>query len=50
VVYIVLANSALQLYQMTRRHQPVASWGVFKGGKLVEKGYHRTPRHEINLE
>jgi hypothetical protein len=50
VVYIVVANSALQLYHMTRRHQPVPSWGIFKGAALVEKGYHGVKRYELGLE
>jgi hypothetical protein len=50
VVYLVVANSALQLYHMTKRHQPVPSWGIFKGGKLVEKGYHGVKRYEVDLE
>jgi hypothetical protein len=50
VVYLVVANSALQLYNMTKRHQPVPSWGIFKGAKIVEKGYHGMKRHEIGLE
>jgi hypothetical protein len=50
VVYLVVANSALQLYHMTKRHQPVPSWGIFKGGKIVEKGYHGVKRFEIDLE
>ena len=40
IVYLFVANSALQLYQMTKRYQPLPSWGVFKGDTVVEKGYH----------
>ena len=50
VVYLVVANSALQLYNMTKRHQPVPSWGIFKGAKIVEKGFHGVKRYEIGLE
>jgi hypothetical protein len=39
VVYMFLANSALQLYQMTKRHQPMPQWSIFKGDQSVEKGF-----------
>jgi hypothetical protein len=39
-VYLFAGNSALQLYQMTKRYQPLPSWAVFKGDAVVEKGYH----------
>jgi hypothetical protein len=39
VVYLFHANSALQLYQMTKRHQPLPSWGIFRGENVVERGY-----------
>jgi hypothetical protein len=38
-VYMFIGNSAQQLYQMTKRHQPVPAWGLFKGDKLIKKGY-----------
>jgi hypothetical protein len=38
-VYLFAGNSALQLYQMTKRYQPLPSWAVFKGENVVEKGY-----------
>ena len=38
-VYVVIANSALQLYQMTKRHQRLPSWALFKGERVTEKGY-----------
>jgi hypothetical protein len=39
-VYLFAGNSALQLYQMTKRYQSLPSWAVFKGDAVVEKGYH----------
>jgi hypothetical protein len=39
-VYLFAGNSALQLYQMTKRYQSLPSWAVFKGEAVVEKGYH----------
>jgi hypothetical protein len=40
VVYLVLANSALQLHQMTKAYQPIPSWALFRGDRIVAKGYH----------
>lgn len=37
--YIFLANSALEIYQMTKRYQTLPSWAIFKGEKIVEKGF-----------
>jgi hypothetical protein len=39
-VYVVLANSALELYQMTKRHQRLPSWALFKGERVAGRGYH----------
>jgi hypothetical protein len=42
VMYVVAANSALQLHEMTKRYTAdIASWAVFKGGKIVHQGYHQ---------
>ncbi len=49
VVYLVVANSALQLYQMTKGYQVVPCWALFKGEQLVEKGYHPAEGSEIDL-
>jgi hypothetical protein len=40
VVYLVIANSALQLFQMTAAYQKMPSWALFKEGKVVKSGYH----------
>ncbi len=40
-VYMFLANSAQQLYQMTKRHQSMPAWALFKGEKIIKKGYHQ---------
>jgi len=50
VAYFIIANSALQLWQMTRRNPSVPSWGVFKGEKVVEKGYHPVEGMQIVTE
>ncbi|NIM15072.1 MAG: hypothetical protein GTO45_24175 [Candidatus Aminicenantes bacterium] len=45
VVYLVIANSALQLYHMTKSYKRVPSWAVFKGDQIVKEGYH--PRKDF---
>jgi len=41
VVYVVAANSALELHQMTKRYtRNLPSWALFKGDEVVEQGYH----------
>jgi len=53
MVILCVANSALELYQMTKRHQfpgasPTApSWAVFKGETVVEKGFHPVEGMEV---
>jgi hypothetical protein len=39
MVYLFAANSALQLYQMTKRHQSMPTWAVFKGETPVLRGF-----------
>lgn len=39
LVYLFAGNSALQLYQMTKRHQYLPTWAVFKGENAVLRGY-----------
>ncbi|HOW43739.1 MAG TPA: C45 family autoproteolytic acyltransferase/hydrolase [Candidatus Aminicenantes bacterium] len=39
-VTLIVANSALQLYQMTRAYQPLPCWAVFRGAEVVARGYH----------
>ncbi|MBN2365907.1 MAG: hypothetical protein JXL67_07045, partial [Calditrichaeota bacterium] len=39
-VYLFHANSASQLYQMTRAFLRMPSWAIFRGDRIVEKGYH----------
>ncbi|MFB3906018.1 MAG: C45 family autoproteolytic acyltransferase/hydrolase [Acidobacteriota bacterium] len=55
MVILCVANSALELYQMTKRHQftaasPVApSWAVFNGETVVEKGFHPVEGTDVTL-
>jgi len=48
VLYLILANSALELHWMTSTfHRSLGSWARFKGQEIVETGYHTPP--EIGL-
>jgi hypothetical protein len=50
VLYLFVANSALQLHDMTREHIPsLPSWAVFKGAEPKERGYHEVERFVIDL-
>lgn len=48
-VYIFIGNSAQQLYQMTKAHQTMPAWALFKGSRIIKKGYHSNQLLEINL-
>ncbi len=40
-VYLVVANSALQLYEMTKNYtRGIPSWALFEGDEVTAKGYH----------
>lgn len=49
-VYLVTANSALQLYHMTNTYKRVLSWAVFKGDRMVDNQYHKVKRFKINFK
>ena len=38
-VFLWLANSSLQLYQMTRRNQILPSWALFRDEEILDKGF-----------
>ncbi len=41
VMYIVAANSAVELHEMTKQYtRNIPSWALFKKAEIVEKGYH----------
>lgn len=40
VVYLYIANSALELYEMTNTFRRLPSWALFKGSKEVKRGFH----------
>jgi hypothetical protein len=40
VLYLVVANSAKQLYHMTESyHRGIPSWALFEGPEIVDQGY-----------
>jgi hypothetical protein len=39
LVYLFAGNSAMQLYQMTKRHMSLPTWAVFKGENAILRGY-----------
>jgi hypothetical protein len=48
VLYLITANSALQLHQMTKSYaRDLPSWAVFKGEKAVDRGYHAVERFAL---
>ena len=49
VVFLYLANSALELHQMTKIHVILPSWGIFKADQVVEKGFHPVKTFELEL-
>lgn len=40
VVYLYIANSALELHEMTNALRRLPSWALFKGSHDIDKGYH----------
>ncbi len=49
VVYLIIANSSLQLYRMTRKYNRLPSWAIFEEDRIVEKGYHPVGRYHITF-
>jgi hypothetical protein len=49
-VYLIISNSALQLYVMTKSYRQIPSWAVFKDSRIIEKGYHPVKSFSIELE
>ncbi|HOI29323.1 MAG TPA: C45 family autoproteolytic acyltransferase/hydrolase [Melioribacteraceae bacterium] len=48
-IYIFIGNSAQQLYQMTKAHQTMPAWALFKGAGIVKRGYYPVDQFEIKL-
>jgi len=41
VMYVLAANSALELWEMTKRYERnIPSWAIYHGDKIVARGYH----------
>jgi hypothetical protein len=49
-VYLVIANSALQLYHMTEQYQKMPSWALFKKDEIVKKGYHSVKNFNLTID
>lgn len=49
VVYFMIANSALQLWEMTKTYTKMPSWALFKGKKIISSGYHPVKGHVITF-
>jgi hypothetical protein len=50
VLYLITANSALQLHQMTKSYtRDLPSWAVFKGEKAVDRGFHPAERFALEI-
>jgi hypothetical protein len=49
MVTLIIANSALQLFQMTKAYQALPSWALFRGETVVERGYHYPAAFTIDL-
>jgi phospholipase B-like protein len=48
-MYIFSANSALELYQMTKDRNRLPGWAIFKGEKIVEKGYDLDEKFSVSF-
>jgi hypothetical protein len=50
VLYLIAANSAKELYEMTRRYdRGIPSWAVYKGGEIVDQGYFEPEGFVVDL-
>jgi hypothetical protein len=49
-VYLVIANSALQLYRMTKQYNSLPSWALFKGEGIVKQGYHPVKNFNLTID
>lgn len=49
MVVLALANSAMQLYNMTKKVPQISSWAVFKGDQAVEDGFHPIDRFKMEF-
>lgn len=47
IAYIIIANSALQLYKITKKFYRGSNYAIFKGEKILEEGYNTLPSISI---
>jgi hypothetical protein len=51
VLYLIVGNSAKELYEMTTAyHREIPSWAVFKGSEIVEQGFFEPEGYVIDLK
>lgn len=51
VLYLFYANSAMQLYQMTKSYsRGIPSWALYKGERIVSRGYHPVDQFTFAFE
>jgi len=51
VLYVITANSAMELYRMTSRyHRGIPSWAVFSGDEIVDQGVFEPDGYVFELE
>jgi len=51
VIYLIIANSALELHEMTKRYsRNIPSWAIFKGDEIISKGVHQVDGMTIEFE
>ncbi|MBP1619429.1 MAG: hypothetical protein H6Q02_196, partial [Acidobacteria bacterium] len=49
-LYLFLANSALQLHEMTKSYPTgLASWAVYRGAEVKEQGAHPVARFALDV-
>ena len=41
-IYLFLSNSALELHQMTKVINRMPQWAIFRGDKIIDKGYYES--------
>lgn len=50
-LYLFLANSRLQLWQMTRAFtRGIPGWALYSGPEITHRGYHCNPAFDLSLE
>ena len=50
VAYLVIGNSALELYQMTKQYKGLPAWAIFKKDAIECKGYHDVENGIVRLQ